>query len=117
MNRVQKLYELTEELRGLLSSEITDDNRAEIIEKTNELVEKREAYISALHPPYTEVEKALGEKLIPLNTEIQEKMQRLYDTLKLEIKNVKKRKKSNRSYINPYASTQNTDGMFMDSKK
>jgi len=117
MNRVQTLYDLSEELRELLNKEITDKNRAEIIEETNELVEKREEYINALQPPYTNEEKDLGKKLIPLNTDIQEKMQKLYEALKLEMKNVRKQKKSNRSYVNPYASVRYTDGMFMDSKK
>ncbi|GAB3802852.1 flagellar protein FliT [Virgibacillus kimchii] len=117
MNRVKTVYELTVELQHVLNQEITDKNRAEIIEKTNVLVEKRAAYINQLHPPYTMEEKELGKKLISLNTEVQTKMQWLHDTLKSELKNVKKQKRSNRTYINPYSSMQNTDGMFMDSKK
>ncbi|WP_164218370.1 flagellar protein FliT [Virgibacillus sp. YIM 98842] len=117
MNYVQKLYELTLELQALLNEEITDKNRAEIIEEINVLVETREEYIKKLLPPYTTEEKMLGRKLISVNADIQEKMQILYSELKLELKNVKKQKKSSRSYMNPYASMQNTGGMFMDSKK
>jgi flagellar protein FliT len=117
MNRVQTVYELTVNLQEWLNQEISEKNRAEIIEKINALVEKREEYIDALKPPYTMEEKELGKKIIPLNTEIQTKMQQLFDDLKLEMKNIRKQKKSNQSYVNPYASVQNTDGMFMDSKK
>ena len=117
MNRVQIVYDISEELLTLLNKEFLDKNRAEIIEKTNILVDKREKYINVLQPPYTDEEKELGKKLISINTEIQTKMHQLYDEVKLELKKVKKQKKSNRSYVNPYANVQNTDGMFLDSKK
>ncbi|MFA1821350.1 flagellar protein FliT [Virgibacillus oceani] len=117
MNRVQTVYEISEALQELLNKEVTDKNRAEIIEETNVLVDKRENYINALQPPYTNEEMEIGKKLISLNAEIHTKMQQLYAELKLELKNVRKQKKSNRSYINPYANVRNTDGMFMDSKK
>jgi flagellar protein FliT len=117
MECLRILSELTEELHEVLHQEITDKNREEIIGRINSLVERRAVYINKLQPPYSREEIELGKKLISLNTEIQTKMHELRDMLKSEIKNVKKQKKSNRSYTNPYASMQHTDGMFMDSKK
>ncbi|MBP1971163.1 flagellar protein FliT [Virgibacillus natechei] len=117
MNRLTSLYEITLNLKHVLDKEITAKNREEVIEKVNQLVEKRSQYIEELVPPYTEEEKQLGQQLVQLNEAIQVEMNHLFSQLKTEMKQVKKQKKSNRTYTNPYKSIQAMDGMFMDSKK
>lgn len=117
MNRLQPLYDVTVQLKNVLDQDITAKNRGSVIEKVNELVEKRGQFMNDLTEPYTEEEKRLGQQLVPLNEDIQVSMNQLFHQLKAEMKQVKKQKKSNRTYTNPYENVQAMDGMFMDSKK
>ncbi|MBU5467789.1 flagellar protein FliT [Virgibacillus sp. MSJ-26] len=117
MNRLEELYEATQQLETLLSKDVNVNNREQVIEKINTLVEKRGKYMEDLVPPYSESEKAMGEKLLVLNHHIQEKLNVLFEDLKDEMKQVKKQKKSNQSYSNPYKKMEAIDGMFMDLKE
>lgn len=117
MNRLEKLYQVTQKLETLLNQNIDTANREQIIGEINTLVEERGQYMSNLVSPYTESEKALGEKLLILNEHIQGKLDALFEELKEEMKQVKKQKKSNQSYTNPYENMQAIDGMFMDLKE
>lgn len=117
MNRLEALYQVTAELQELLEQEITAKNREQVILQVDLLVEKRGKYMEALEPPYTDEEIQLGQQLIPMNEQIQQLMNELFADLKTEMKQVKKQKKSNRSYVNPYKNVQALDGRFLDSKK
>ncbi|WP_373893377.1 flagellar protein FliT [Virgibacillus natechei] len=117
MNRLQSLYDVSLQLKNVLDQDITAKNRGSVIEKVNELVEKRGKFMNDLTEPYTGEEKRLGQELVPLNEEIQVAMNQLFNQLKVEMKQVKKQEKSNRRYIKPYENVQAMDGMFMDSKK
>ncbi|UJL45338.1 flagellar protein FliT [Virgibacillus sp. NKC19-16] len=117
MNRLESLYDITIQLKNVLDQDIIAKNRGSVIEKVNELIEKRGQLMVDLTEPYTEEEKRLGQQLVPLNEGIQASMNQLFNHLKAEMKQVKKQKKSNRTYTNPYESVQAMDGMFMDSKK
>lgn len=117
MNRLLKVQEVTIQLKELFDQDIHADNREAVIEKLNDLLEQREKDIKQLSPPYTAEENKLGEKLIPLNNEIEKKIQQIYKDLKIEMIQFKKEKKSNRSYSNPYEHVQTNDGMFLDKKK
>lgn len=117
MNKVQKLYDMTKKLYDILNQPITNYNREEVIKQINTLVEKRGHYIDRLAPPYTNEEKKIGQDIIRFNKKIQEHMQQLFNDLKIEMKQVKKQKRSNRSYTNPYESVRALDGMFLDQKK
>ncbi|MBN6206869.1 hypothetical protein JYK21_10395 [Ralstonia pickettii] len=116
MDYLEKVYEITIELKELLDQNITTKNREEVINKLNQLIETRGKWMDQLQPPYTEAEKELGEKIYALNTGIQNKMQQLFTDLKLEMRQVQKQKKTNVSYTNPYRNVHISDGTFMDSK-
>ncbi|MEC5422852.1 flagellar protein FliT [Virgibacillus sp. C22-A2] len=117
MNRLRDLHRITIELKEVLEQETTSKNRESIIEKVNLLVEQRGSHLQELAAPYTMEEKQTGRELVLINEEIQDKMQLLFNELKSEMKQMKKQKKSNRTYSNPYEKIQSLDGMFMDSKK
>ncbi len=116
MDCLEKVFEITIELKELLERHITSQNREEIINKLNQLIEARGKWMEQLQPPYTAAEKELGEKIYSLNIEIQNKMQQLFTDLKLEMRQVQKQKKTNQSYTNPYRNVHVSDGTFMDSK-
>lgn len=116
MSQLQKVYEITVELKELLDQDITSKNREQAIDRLNELIEARGKWMEQIQPPYSDEEKLLGEKIYSLNTTIQDKMQQLFKDLKLEMRQVQKQKKSKESYTNPYKSVHVSDGTFMDSR-
>lgn len=117
MNNIYKLYNITKELDDLLDQPVTRTNREAIIQQLNELIEKRGKYINKLSPPFSDEEKKIGQTIIRLNKTIQHNMQKLFNGLKVEMKQVKKQKRSNQSYTNPYEKVRSLDGMFLDQKK
>lgn len=117
MNRIEVLYQVTKELESVVNQEITPENRGQVIEKINQLVEQRGQYIQNVTPPYTAAEKETGKDLIHLNERIQVKLDQLFEGLKKEMKQIQKQKKSTQSYTNPYKNVETSDGMFMDQKK
>lgn len=116
MNRLDALYKVTLELKNVLDQDITSKNREEVINEINVIVEQRGVLMKEITPPYTEKEKKIGQKVVHINEQIEKKMNTLFDTLKHDMRQVKKQKESNRSYINPYGKMKSTDGMFLDSK-
>jgi len=117
MNRLKPIYELTIEIKDLLAEDIPSKGREDTITQLNELIKRRGSYIDAMSQPFDEEEKRLGQKVISINASVQSRMQALFSDLKKDIQSMKKQKKSNRSYINPYKDVQTMDGMFMDKKK
>ncbi|MCC2251053.1 flagellar protein FliT [Virgibacillus sp. AGTR] len=116
MNRLTPLYETTIKLKELLEQKIDAKDRESVISQINSLIEKRGEQMKALTPPYSDMEKETGRALVDLNDGIQHKMQQLFHELKLEMKQIKKQKQSNRKYSDPYKNVQSKDGMFLDSK-
>src|SRR5690625_3312857 len=116
MSRIQTLYDMTKQLERLLDQPIHNTNREAIIKEVNELIEERGEYMNQLTPPYTHEEKMIGQKIVILNESIQQKMNKLFSELKGEMQQMKKQKKSNQSYTNPYNKVNSMDGMFLDNK-
>ncbi|SET09729.1 flagellar protein FliT [Oceanobacillus limi] len=117
MNRMKDIYDITLQLNEIVNQDITAKNRQAVIEQINQLIDKRGNAMHEAKPPFSAEEKLIGEKLIPLNKDIEAKMRVIFDDLKQEMKQSKKQKKSNKTYINPYDKVQTADGMFMDRKK
>lgn len=116
MNRLTTCYELTKQLKQVLDQSITPANRESIINEVNDLVQKREKVMKQITPPFTEAEKELGKQVVLLNEPIQQKMQTIFAALKKDMQQIKKQKRSNESYTNPYEGVHTMDGMFLDNK-
>ncbi|WP_164668089.1 flagellar protein FliT [Virgibacillus doumboii] len=117
MSQLHEIYDITKELEKVLNEKVHAKDRDSMIEQVNDLVEQRGQLLNKTSPPFTEAEKQLGKELVHLNENIQVKMNALFDDLKVEMKQVKKQKKSNRTYLNPYEDVKSLDGMYLDSKK
>ncbi|RYG74397.1 flagellar protein FliT [Lentibacillus lipolyticus] len=117
MNRLQELWDTTEELHHVLHAAMEAKDRETTIEQMNRLIERRSEIMKRLQPPFSEAENRLGKKLVCLNKQVQVQMDNLFDELKQEMRQMKKQKKSNRTYVNPYEHVQTMDGMFLDSKQ
>ncbi|MFD1361678.1 flagellar protein FliT [Lentibacillus salinarum] len=116
MNRLQQLLVLTRELEDVLNGQVNAQNRDDIMGEVHELLDERKKLLDQITPPFTADERLTGQQTVALNEQIQQKMDALFDALKLEMKQSKKQKKSNRSYLNPYENVKTADGMYMDSR-
>ena len=101
MNRLEALYNVTKEFDQVLQQPVDSKNRAEIIKKVNELINQRGDYIKDIIPPYMEEEKQLGSEIVTLNNQIEKQMKLIFNHLKHEMKQTKKQKSTNESYVNP----------------
>lgn len=116
MNRLEALYNVTKQLNKVLQLPVDSTNREEIIKKVNELINQRGTYLKDVTPPYTEEEKQLGSEIVTLNNQIEKQMKLIFNSLKQEMKQTKKQKSTNESYVNPYGDMNTADGMFLDNK-
>jgi len=117
MNQVQTLHEVTSELYDLVHIPPSSDEREEVIEKVNELLDQREKLLDGMEGPYSDDEKRLGKEILHMNETIQVQVQSLMKQVKMDMANVKKQKTTNQKYTNPYQNLNNFDGMFLDKKK
>ncbi|MDC3416135.1 flagellar protein FliT [Aquibacillus salsiterrae] len=117
MNRLLALHETTVQLQRILSKEVVEGERDATLEQINVLLDEREQQLNIVQPPFSEDEQEVGEKLLPINQDIQVKMDELFSQIKQDVKSIKTQKRSNQTYTNPYQSLSNYDGMFLDHKK
>ncbi|MCT2537271.1 flagellar protein FliT [Aquibacillus koreensis] len=116
MSRMKKLHEVTIRLHEAVAKD-SEDQREEKIEKINHLLQEREEILKEVKPPYTDAEKQIGRHLLPINQEIDDKLQSVFFEIKKDMATMKKKKSSNTKYTNPYKNLSNYDGMFLDHKK
>lgn len=118
MDAVERLLETSRKLNDYLAETPTQDQREEYIKQIDYLLDQREkdifdiknnAIVLIEHNEYLTISK--------LDTDIKEKLSSLMTQIKTDIKNVKLAKKSEQSYLNPYAATSTLDGMYFDKKK
>lgn len=116
MDALQHLYKITKQMSHLFRQKITSENRDQMMMEMNQLLDEREKVFKQLQPPYTASDRKMGQKILRLNEEVEKKMQKVFHELRNELQIVKKHKKSNQSYLNPFKDTQNVDGVLLDRK-
>src|SRR5690625_2163253 len=103
MGRMDDLYIVTNELLNLLKKENSNaEERTNVITKVNELLERRGKIIQKIKPPYSDEEEQIGIKIIELDKEIRAKMDSIYNAIQHDLKQLKQKRDSNITYMNPY---------------
>jgi len=116
MNRLQPVLDVSKKLETLLYDEEHSGDRESLISKATALIDERGTLMDKLIAPFSEEEMEMGKLLIPLNSKIEQRMNMLFNELKLEMKELKQQKRSKQQYKNPYKDVEVMDGMFVDSK-
>lgn len=117
MNRMESLYKTSKEILDILNKEqFTSDERTVVITLINNLLEQRATILEQLKPPYSEAEEAIGVQIVEMDKVIRKKMDRIYQEIQNDLKQLKQQKNSNRTYINPYKDMKIVDGMYLDNK-
>lgn len=117
MSVVHVLHEVTTELYKLLKQLPLEKEREAFIEQITTLLKKRETFIHELTSPYSDEEMKLGKEIIKMNIFIDAQLKNMQQFIKQDIQNVKKKKQSQKRYINPYQSVATYDGTFYDKRK
>jgi hypothetical protein len=111
----QKLYDLTLAIKQLIDSESHED-REEQIRKLHKLLDERGDLINQLLRASTVSDRALCQKVIALNHDIDSELGSLRSTIIKDMNTFRHLKKSVNRYRNPYQGP-TKDGMFLDKRE
>jgi hypothetical protein len=119
MEAVEKLLASSEVLYSHLAKLPKESQREAFIERIEWLLETRENDLLRIQK-LSKIELRqhhLATVLMELDKGIQERMEKVMDVIKKDIRDFQVKRKSDASYSNPYAATQTIDGMYYDKKK
>lgn len=118
MDAVERLLKTSRKLNDHLAEKPAQDQREEYIKQIDNLLDQREKDILEIkNNEIVLIEHAEYENIKKLDSDIKEKLSYLMTQIKTDMKNVKLAKKSEQSYLNPYAATSTLDGMYFDKRK
>lgn len=115
MNAVEKCVEITEEIIELAKS--TSANRDEVIRDVERLLDERSEWVSRIKKPFSSEEQINGKKLIALDQEMTSHLKKILMDIQRDMNGLELRKLSAERYANPYAATEQLDGIFYDKRK
>ncbi|UXJ69549.1 flagellar protein FliT [Lysinibacillus fusiformis] len=95
------------------------EERTQYIEKINDMLDERGLIVEKLKKNnflYDSSNK-IHHTMLELDKGIQERLDLVYESVKLDMKDFLNAKKNEIQYINPYESLQNLDGRYFDGKK
>ncbi|GGG13373.1 hypothetical protein GCM10007425_04580 [Lysinibacillus alkalisoli] len=113
---IKSLLATSATLFNHLTTVPSGEARDAYIERINELLDQRGELLSQLSKEDLEGHQLLPH-LIELDQGIQQRLDKVMDTVKQDILNLKKSRKSEAQYANPYDSVRTLDGMYYDGKK
>lgn len=93
-----------------------EEKRDAVIEQVDTLLTERDELQPLIQAPFTEEEQAFGKELLPLEKELQKKLNLFMKGIRLDISEQQKKKASIHAYVDPYAQVYR-DGTFYDKKK
>ncbi|MBS4195465.1 flagellar protein FliT [Lederbergia citri] len=115
MNAVEKCVEVTEEIIALAKSVSMD--RDEVIGEIERLLDQRSEWVSKIIKPFSSEDQINGKKLIALDEEMTNQLIKIQMDIQRDMKELERRKLSAERYANPYAATEQLDGIFYDKRK
>jgi flagellar protein FliT len=114
MTVVQRCYDLTNDLLQVVQS-FNEENRDDVINQIEELLEKRQDILQQIKPPFSNEEHALGQEIVKMNRALDTKLILISNEVQRDMNGLNKKKVSAKKYTNPYESV-NFDGMFYDKR-
>ncbi|SFE92902.1 hypothetical protein [Alteribacillus iranensis] len=119
MALLKELYLVTKALHEHVSVPLADslEERESYLSRMNALLEERATLLTKMKSgaQYSDAEMQLGRELVKMNEEIHQRMQGTKNEMRMDIQQLKKKKKSKRVYELPYEGP-TVDGVFFDKK-
>lgn len=103
------------ELLLRLLDEREEEKRDAVIVQTEKLLDERDALLPSIQAPFTEEERDFGQQLLPLEKQLQAKLEVYMKDIRLNISAQQKKKVSVQAYVDPYAQVFR-DGTFYDKR-
>ncbi len=116
MSKVEQFLAASENLFSHLATIPSDEERTEFIEQINVLLDAREEAIQRLDKTTISTHSSYNH-LLELDKSINERLVKVMNAVKGDLKDLQQKKRHETSYTNPYAATQTLDGMYFDNKK
>ncbi|WP_100332340.1 flagellar protein FliT [Bacillus xiapuensis] len=113
MSAVKDCFRVTDELYRIVQNPLEDRER--MVSAIEELLDKRQALLAEIRPPFDEAERRLGQEMIRRNAVINASLSKIKEDIQKDLKGVSKKKGSMNKYTRPFASVR-TDGVFYDKK-
>ena len=119
MDNLQQLLQLSAKLYQKLNDTVKGNERDSYIEEINQLLDQRGKLIEILQKKEIQLnaQNKTHAMLIELDQGIRNRLDCVMQEVKNDLKNLQNSKKSEKQYINPYASIRVMDGMYYDKKK
>ncbi|MER2105295.1 MAG: flagellar protein FliT [Solibacillus sp.] len=117
--QLQALLQISAKLYDKLTTVPEDDVRNGFIEEIEATLDERGILTQQLSDAgfaYDETNK-LHRTLFELDKGIRERLERVLQSVKQDMKDLQATKKSEQPYMNPYGHVQTMDGMYYDKKK
>lgn len=119
MEHIQQVLQSSAQLFAFLGNVPNAEERDEYIQEIEQKLADRQVAIDELLETgfqYNPQEK-LHATLFELDKGIQERLQNILNTIKIDLKDLQNAKKNEKQYSNPYGHVQIMDGMYYDKKK
>ena len=119
MDILQQLLQISAKLYRFLEIIPKEENREDFIEKINGLLDQRGEIIEQFKKEGFQfnTEDKLHITLLHLDEGIRERLNKVMDEIKLDMKKIQASKRNEKQYSNPYSSVRVMDGMYYDKKK
>ena len=116
MGEVERFLAASENLISHLETTPTDEERTVFIDQINVLLDARDEAIQRLDKTDISTHSSYNH-LLELDKGINERLEKVMNVVKGDLKDLQQKKRHETSYTNPYAATQTLDGMYFDNKK
>ncbi|WP_017756421.1 flagellar protein FliT [Calidifontibacillus oryziterrae] len=117
MTSYSTLLNLNKQFLDFLNKDFPTENRDSYIEEINKFLEEREELIIKLKETDPAFDRAEMSQIIQSNKEIDKRLNQCLQLIKNDLKRINQRKKKNIQYSNPYESSSNLDGTFLDKRR
>lgn len=119
MTTEQRLLQISAKLYQQLESVPKSENRAELIQDINRLLDERGEMLELILQEGFQIDpqNKIHSMLIELDKGIRERLSTIMNIVKSDMRNLQTAKKNERQYINPYSSVRAMDGRYYDKKK
>lgn len=117
INPLKELENVTERLATLVQEPFSANNRDQVLEQIDHLLNEREKLIKQINPPLSNDDQQLIKKIYEKDQEINLKLNHHFLNLKEGIHHMKMQRSSTGKYLNPYSNVTSNDGSYWDKKK
>jgi len=118
MQLIDQLLQVSASLFKLLGDIPNGEERDEYIDNINNMLDKRGEIIEVLGQEGFQFDEQnrIHRMLLDLDNGIKERLAAVMSAVKQDMANLKKTKKSEEQYFNPYSNVRVMDGMYYDKK-